>query len=242
MPGIGEVERLIRAEGEVVRCAQRLASDGCDDGLDAPVLWFGEAWPPILDGDLETISAPMDFVGISYYCHSVVAHGAGDENGDGTRAADIGAAGPLGEGLARLLDVRVLPPTRPVTGLDWEIVPDGLSRTLAWVRDRYGNPPIYIAEMGASFADTVTEDGRVHDPARIAYIRDHLLAAHDAIAEGVDLRGCFIWALLDTYEFNLGYGTRLGLIRVDYGTQRRIVKDSGYSYRDVMAANGFELP
>jgi beta-glucosidase len=199
--------------------------------------WLGDAWPEVRDGDMETISAPLDFLGFSYYSHSVVAD-ASRGGGDGDRQVDdIGAAGPLDAGVERLLKVRALPPSNPTTGLGWEIVPDGLRRMLNWVSDRYDRPPLYIGEMGASFDDAVSADGEVHDPERTGYIRDHIRAANEAIADGVDLRGLFIWALMDTYEFNLGYGTKFGLIRVDYETQERTIKDSGYWYRDVIRAN-----
>lgn len=205
--------------------------------------WFGEAMPPLEDGDLATIATPMDFIGISYYCHSVVADLAAGANGSIGRAdappPPIGAAGPLGAGLARLMQVRVEPPTQPLTDLGWEIVPDGLRRTLTWLSDRYERPPIYIGEMGWSFEDAVTADGRVRDDRRLACIRDHLIAAHRAIDDGVDLRGCFIWGLMDSFEFNLGFSTRFGLVHIDYETQKRTIKDSGYWFRDVMSANGF---
>ncbi len=202
---------------------------------------FGDAWPAVADGDMEAISTPLDFLGFSYYSHSVVRDaGSGAPDGE-RRVDDIGAAGPLDAGVERLLDVRALPPTRPLTGLGWEIVPDGLRRQLNWVKDRYDDPPIYIGEMGASFDDTVGEDGRVADIDRLAYNRDHIAAAHGAIEDGVDLRGLFLWALMDTYEFNLGYTTKFGLIRVDYETQERTIKESGHWYRDVMARNALEL-
>lgn len=202
---------------------------------------FGAAWPEVRDGDMEVISAELDFLGFSYYSHSVVADAESGGPGGERRVDDIGAAGPLDAGVERLLGVRALPPTRPLTGLGWEIVPEGLRRQLGWVRDRYGNPPIYIGEMGASFDDAVAADGRIHDEQRIAYNRDHIVAAHQAIGDGVDLRGLFLWALMDTYEFNLGYTTKFGLIRVDYETQERTIKDSGWWYRDVMASNGLEV-
>jgi beta-glucosidase len=206
------------------------------------VEWFGDAWPSVADGDLATISVPMDFVGISFYIHSIVgAPVDGARGADAFRDKAIGSAGPLGDGLARLMDIRVAEPTRPTTGLEWEIVPDGLTRVLRWLCDRYGNPPVFISETGASFEDTVTDDGQVKDPYRIDWMRDHLLAAHRAIEEGVDLRGLFYWGFLDTYEFNLGNNTRFGLVYFDYETQQRIVKDSGYWFRDVIANNGFEV-
>jgi len=203
--------------------------------------WFGPTWPEVREGDLATISEPLDFLGFSYYSHTVVADATLPGDGADRRVDDIGAAGPLDSGVERLMRIRALPPARPTTGLGWEIVPDGLTRQLRWVTERYGNPPIYIGEMGASFDDVVDPEGRVRDAERIAYNRDHILAAHAALEDGVDLRGLFLWSLMDTYEFNLGYTTRFGLIRVDYETQERIVKDSGYWYRDVMAANGLEV-
>jgi beta-glucosidase len=200
---------------------------------------FRHAWPQVRDGDMATIATPLDFLGFSYYSHSVVADAASDEPAGERRVDDIGAAGPLDAGVERLLEVRALPPTKPLTGLGWEIVPEGLTRQLRRVAERYDNPPIYIGEMGASFDDVVGPDGSVDDPERLAYARDHIRAAHDAIAAGVDLRGLFLWSFLDTYEFNLGYTTKFGLVRVDYETQERTVKRSGRWFRDVIAANGW---
>ena len=204
------------------------------------VEWFGDKWPEVPDGDLKTIATPLDFLGFSYYSHSVVADVASAASDGGRQVEDIGAAGPLDAGVERLLNVRARPPSGPTTGLGWEIVPEGLRRTLNWVSDRYERPPIYIGEMGASFPDTVSDDGRVEDPERIAYLRDHIRAAHEAIGDGVDLRGLFIWALMDTYEFNLGYTTKFWLVHVDYDTQERTIKDSGYWYRDLIANNGLD--
>jgi beta-glucosidase len=203
------------------------------------VKWWGDAWPAaaIAEGDLKVIATPIDFIGIDYYCRSVVAddpggHGAG---GDGNT---IGAAGPLDPGMARMLKVRVIPYNGPVTGVGWPITPDGLANCLLWLHDRYNNPPIIITEIGAAFADKVKDDGTVDDRDRIAYIRDHLIAAHGAIAKGVDLKGCFIWALMDTFEFNLGYAARFGLVRVDRHTLKRTIKASGHWWGEVAAANG----
>jgi beta-glucosidase len=198
--------------------------------------WFRDAWPPVADGDLDVISTPIDFIGIDYYCRSVVADDP-DGTGVGGGAEEIGAAGPLGAGLARMLKVRAVPHEGAVTGIGWPITPEGLGNCLRWLRDRYNNPPVIITEIGAAFPDEVAPDGAVHDPERIAYINDHLLAAHDAISDGADLRGCFIWSLTDTFEFNLGYDARFGLVRVDYETQERTIKDSGRWWRQVAAAN-----
>jgi beta-glucosidase len=201
--------------------------------------WFEDAWPAYSDADLAVISTPMDFIGIDYYCRSVIADDP-DGAGTGGVAEEIGAAGPIGDGLARMLKVRVVPPIGPFTDIGWEITPEGLYNALAWLRDRYDGMPIYITEIGAAFDDEVDGDGRVDDAGRRAYIRDHLLAAHRAIADGVDLRGCFIWSFTDTWEYNLGYGARFGLVHVDYDTQKRTVKSSGEWYAGVARANGFE--
>ena len=95
-----------------------------------------------------------------------------------------------------------------------------------------------VAENGAAYDDVVGPDGEVHDPERIAYLDAHLRAAHAAIAAGVDLRGYFVWSLLDNFEWALGYGKRFGLIRVDYATMRRTLKGSAHWFRRVIAAGG----
>ncbi len=201
------------------------------------VEWWGEAFPAFEDGDMETISTPIDFVGIDYYCQSVVADDP-DGSGVGGSGEEIGAAGPLDDGLARMLKVKVVPHQGRETGIGWPVTPDGLANSLEWLRDRYDSPPIIITEIGSAFADEPDADGFVADLDRIAYIRDHLIAAHGAIERGVDLRGCFIWSLIDTYEFNLGYDARFGLVRVDYETQKRTIKASGRWWGEVIAANG----
>ena len=200
--------------------------------------WFGEAWPSYPEEDLEVIATPMDFIGIDYYCRSVVADDP-DGAGTGGVADEIGAAGPIGDGLARLLKVRVVPPEGPFTDVGWEITPDGLYNVLVWLRTRYDAMPVYITEIGAAFDDVVGEDGNVDDEARRDYLREHLLATHRAIADGVDVRGCYVWSFTDTWEYNLGYEARFGLVHVDYETQKRTVKGSGTWFASVARDNGF---
>lgn len=208
---------------------------------------FGDAWPEVRDGDLATISAPIDFLGLTYYSTMVVADGAEPPPAEAEAALKT-AEGPALMGtiielashrdlMAETIDVRVLPPTGPfASGFGFKVDPDGLYQVLTGLRDRYGNPPLYITEVGSAYPDVVV-NGEVDDPERLSYLRDHFIAAHRAIAEGVDLRGCFVWSLLDTWEFFLGFHSRFGLVHVDYETQRRIVKSSGHWYRDVMADN-----
>lgn len=203
------------------------------------VNWWGNAWPAaaIAPGDMKTIATPIDFIGIDYYCRSVVADDAAGR-GAPDDANTIGAAGPLDPGMARMLKVRVVPSDGSVTSLGWPITPDGLANCLQWLHDRYDNPPIIITEIGAAFADKIGADGAIDDQDRIAYIREHLAAAYGAIRKGVDLKGCFIWALMDTFEFNLGYAPRFGLVHINRDSLKRTIKASGRWWGEVAAANG----
>ena len=97
---------------------------------------------------------------------------------------------------------------------------------------------MYLTGNGAAFADEVSPDGHVHDERRVSYLREHFGAAARAVGAGVPLRGYFVWSLLDNFEWADGYSRRFGLVRVDYDTQNRTIKDSGYFLRDVIAANG----
>ncbi len=169
------------------------------------------------DGDLETISAPIDFLGVNYYHPTVVMGGVLP----GVALASNGDGG-----------------SRPRSGMGWEIEPAGLVRLLRRLTEDYphagGRLPIYVTENGSAFpGDEVTDDGtgaRVRDPQRTAYLMSHLQACRQAIAAGVDLRGYFAWSLLDNFEWGWGYSQRFGLVHVDYPTQRRTIKDSGRAY------------
>jgi beta-glucosidase len=122
--------------------------------------------------------------------------------------------------------------------MGWTIEPEGLTEILLRVLRDYGDIPIYVTENGAAFYDYVDPNGAVRDPERIDYLRGHFAAAHAAIAQGVDLRGYFVWSLYDNFEWAQGYGQRFGLVFTDYRTQERILKESAHWYRDVIAANG----
>jgi beta-glucosidase len=122
--------------------------------------------------------------------------------------------------------------------MDWEVHPHGIYTMLVRLHREYHVPQVYIVENGAAFTDTVSEDGRVDDPRRIHYLREHLLQVHAAVAEGVPLAGYSVWSLMDNFEWSLGYSKRFGITYIDYPTQKRILKASGYWYRDVIAANG----
>jgi beta-glucosidase len=183
-------------------------------------------WSFVRDGDLDVISTPIDVLGINYYNPTLA--GAARSPADASRMA----AWPGCE------DVVLHPIPGPVTAMDWPVDPDGLREILVRLRREYGNPPVFVAENGAAYPDQVAPDGAVHDPERIAYIREHLTAVHEALAEGVDLRGYFVWSLLDNFEWAAGYAKRFGLVHIDYETQRRTWKDSAHWYREVIAGGG----
>ncbi len=184
------------------------------------------------DGDLETTSTPIDFLGVNYYHDDNVSGRPLPEGDSGFAVAtDRKIASPYvgsehitfpSRGLAR-------------TGMDWEINPDGLRHLLARLGKEYPNlPPLYVTENGAAFDDEITERGRVHDVERTQYVLDHLESVADAIDEGADVRGYFLWSLLDNYEWAWGYEKRFGMVHVDYETQVRTVKDSGLVYSSII--------
>jgi beta-glucosidase len=125
---------------------------------------------------------------------------------------------------------------------DWEVRPEAFGRTLRWVRERYGDVPIYVTENGACFYDPPEPvDGRVDDPLRVHYLREHLREVRGAIHDGVDVRGYYAWSLLDNLEWSRGYSLRFGLVHVDFTTQRRTPKASAAFYRDVIRTRGAAL-
>jgi len=122
--------------------------------------------------------------------------------------------------------------------MGWDVVPGGLLRQLKWVADRYPPVPLYITENGCSLEDSLTSDGlRCHDPARIEYLRAHVEAAREAVAAGVDLRGYFIWSLIDNLEWANGFTKRFGLVYCDFADGRRVPKDSFYFMREVIGGH-----
>jgi beta-glucosidase len=118
--------------------------------------------------------------------------------------------------------------------MDWEVHPDGLEQILLRVSREYAPARIYVTESGAAWPDEVTPDGRIQDKARLQYLEDHVAAVHRAAAQGAPLAGYFVWSLLDNFEWAYGYDKRFGLIHVDYGTQLRTIKASGYRYAEMI--------
>ena len=126
--------------------------------------------------------------------------------------------------------------------MGWEVYPEGLYQILTRVHLVYGPPKIYVTENGASYSDGPDGAGRVRDERRLAFLRDHFLAARRAMDSGVPLAGYFVWSLLDNFEWDRGYTQRFGIVWVDYTTQARIPKDSALWYRTVIADNAVDVP
>ena len=129
-----------------------------------------------------------------------------------------------------------IPPRPPLTAMGWEQSPES-HRLIIERSARESGLPIYITENGSAWPDTVSDDGQVHDPDRVAYLHGHLGAVADAIEGGTDVRGYFAWSLLDNFEWAYGYDKRFGIVHVDYDTQVRTVKDSGREYARIIAAD-----
>ncbi len=182
----------------------------------------------IRDGDEATIAQPLDFLGINYYRRYLIV------------AEDAPVEAPPGE-FPGAENARFLPAGQEVTDIGWGIDPSGLRDLLvAIARDHPNAPPIYITENGAAFADQLIDvagEAAVDDPRRIAYLDGHVRAVHEAIALGVDVRGYFVWSLLDNFEWAHGYGMRFGIVHVDFDTLARTPKASARWYSDVARSN-----
>jgi beta-glucosidase len=179
----------------------------------------------VQDGDLGVIAAPLDFLGVNFYAPMYVGLRPDGEPRSGESW--------IGPGV-----VRVHPEGMPLTAMNRLVAPDSIGELMTRVvAPVTGDLPVYITENGSAWQDYVTQDGRVEDYERVSYLREHLAALHAAIADGVNLRGYFAWSLLDNFEWAEGYAKRFGLVYVDFGTQRRILKRSGEFYASVVAAN-----
>ncbi|GIH78617.1 GH1 family beta-glucosidase [Planobispora longispora] len=176
---------------------------------------YGPALDCVRDGDLDLISAPLDGLGINYYNPTRIAA----PGGDGLPFTDAGITG------------------YPVTAFGWPVVPDGLRELLTGLKARYGDalPPVYVTENGCSQPDEPGPGGTVDDQARIAYLDGHIRAVEQAAAEGVDVRGYYVWSLLDNFEWAEGYHQRFGLVHVDFATQRRTPKASYHWFKERIA-------
>jgi beta-glucosidase len=186
------------------------------------------------DGDLALIGAPIDVLGLNYYHGDAVSGTPRDVLTD-HHGNPLSGPSPF----PGAEHVSVVPRDLPRTAMDWEVQPDGLRRLLVRVHEDYSPPPVYVTETGAAYVDRLV-DGRVDDPERVAFLDAYLRAVHEAIAEGVDVAGVFVWSFLDNFEWAYGYDKRFGIVHVDYPTQRRTPKASALWY-SALARTG-ELP
>jgi len=176
-------------------------------------------------GDMALISQPIDYLGLNYYMTFTVKYS--NDPANLLQFDQDHYSAPEWESWGR-------------TEMGWAVNPEGLTTLLLSLKDNYGNPPIYITENGTAVVDKLDADGKINDQKRIDYLQAHFLAAHDALEAGVNLKGYYVWSLMDNFEWASGYRPRFGLIRVEYDTGRRIPKQSAYRYRDVIRENGLE--
>jgi beta-glucosidase len=172
--------------------------------------------PFVQPGDLETIAAATDFLGVNYYSRAIVRS---------DRIAEHDNA------------PRVVHPSDERTDIGWEVWPDGLRQLLVRVQRDYAPAAVYITENGAAYDTAPDEHGRIHDIERQRFLHSHLTATLEAIKAGVPVAGYFVWSLLDNYEWQEGYRKRFGIVWVDYVTQKRIPKESAAQFRAIVQAN-----
>ena len=205
----------------------------------------------VQDGDLAVVSAAVDLLGVNYYQGEALTKAASpadhpnhpdrpDTVTTTAQAAPESVGRPAASPFVAADGVHSVPRGLPVTGMGWEVQPEGLFRLLTRLQREYTGPagiPIYMTENGAAYPDVPDADGFVDDQDRLAYFDAHLRAVREAIDAGVDVRGYLAWSLLDNFEWAYGYHQRFGLVRVDYETLERIPKASGLWYAKVAAFN-----
>lgn len=184
-----------------------------EDGLSL----FADVLPPMRRDDFQTICQPLDFVGLNVYFGEIYRAGK--------------------DGKPELVP---FPPDHPRTSFQWAVVPASMYWAARFFFERY-RLPLIISENGMSSFDSISDDGRVHDPQRIDFLRRYLRELKRACSEGIDVRGYFLWSLLDNFEWQAGYSQRFGIVYVDYPTQQRLVKDSGLWYKEIIASHGRTL-
>ncbi|MFD8074095.1 GH1 family beta-glucosidase [Streptomyces sp. NPDC059718] len=189
-------------------------------------------WSFVQDGDLAAIKRhSLDVLGINYYTPTLVSDGA---SVDGPRSDGHGSSAfspwPGAD------DVAFHQPPGERTAMGWSVDPTGLYDLLMRMNREFPDLPLLITENGAAYEDSVGPDGAVHDPERVEYLRVHLEAVHRAMRSGADVRGYFLWSLMDNFEWAYGYSKRFGAVYVDYETQERIPKSSAHWYAGVARA------
>lgn len=197
--------------------------DGIYKGQYPDPFWSQVRWlhPKIGADDMQVISRPLDFLGVNFYSREFA------------RAVwwmpflRFWVDGDLSASGEKVVD------GMPFTASGREVYPQGLYDLLMYLKREYNNPFLYLTENGAAFTDHLDGE-QVHDEKRVSYLQGYMDAAARAIRDGANLHGYFIWSLTDNFEWSLGYGTRFGIVYVDYATQRRYVKDSGLWVKEMI--------
>ncbi len=171
---------------------------------------------------LSEMRQPVDFLGVNYYNINHIEH---------HRGVDAMRAWPGS------WEARIARPPGLLTEMGWGVEPEGLTWMLRRISAEHPDVPLLVCENGAAYVDVVAKDGMIHDVARTEYIRSHIEAIRLAIDSGVDVRGYFVWSLLDNFEWARGYAKRFGIVRVDYDTMTRTLKQSGIWYRDFLSGS-----
>ncbi len=181
----------------------------------------------IKDGDMQAAMVKNDFIGINYYFDNRIGKSLGGK--------------PEWHSISGLFEQNIdETPLGPLTDMGWPLTPHGLENLLVRWHKEHGDklPPLYITENGVAYDDGPDATGRVADQRRIDYLQTHLKAVSNAIAQGSPVKGYYQWSLMDNFEWALGYDKRFGIVHVDFETQKRIIKDSGYWYREQIKNNG----
>ena len=183
-------------------------------------------WGFVKQGDLDIIRQPIDVLGVNYYSTNTVAHWDGQAPKQHEDGHKVTAASPW----PGAEDVEFVAQPGPYTAMGWNIEPSALEQLLLSLTAEFPGQPLMITENGAAFPDVpvIDADGvrRVHDLDRVDYLHRHLVATARAIEAGADVRGYFVWSLLDNFEWAWGYDRRFGIVYVDYETLERVPKDS----------------
>lgn len=192
----------------------------------------GDRLPKFTEAEKELVKGSSDFFGLNHYTTMYAA----DVPAGQTNHNSVYANGGVYEDQHVALSAA---PNWELTDMEWPVVPWGLRDLLLWISDRYGTPPIYITENGCAMPDEIV-DGQVNDPRRTAFLDGYLGACHEAIERGADLRGYFLWSLMDNFEWASGYDKRFGMIHIDFDTLVRTPKASAEWYAGVVKRNGLE--
>ena len=177
--------------------------------------------PHVQSGDMDLFSTHPDFLGVNYYtCAS--AHYKW--------YIPLLHAWITG---SKIADTEYVKDGTQYTSMGWPVNPEGFCETLMRLKQEYNNPTVFVTENGAAFDDKL-QGGAIHDTKRIDYFDSHIAMLHKAISQGANVKRYYAWSLLDNFEWSAGFSKRFGLIYVDYTTQKRTIKDSGYWYSNLI--------